>query len=186
MIEIISGTNRPGNNTLKVSQQILELYKTKGVDAQILNLQDLPMSLFDPAAYGEKPKEFEPFQKRVLDADGLHIVMPEYNGSFPGVLKYFIDMLKFPESFENCCVAFTGVAAGEWGGLRPCEQLQMVFGYRNAFVCPNRVFINGVYGKLDEQGKIKDEKTQKFLENQVLAFSEFVKRDTGLKIPVGE
>ena len=56
-----------------------------------------------------------PEQQRVLDAAGLHIITPEYNGSFPGVLKYFIDMLKFPESFVEKPVAFTGEAAGLWG-----------------------------------------------------------------------
>ena len=39
--------------------------------------------------------------RAVLQAEGLIVVTPEYNGSLPGVLKYFIDMLKFPESFEQ-------------------------------------------------------------------------------------
>ena len=76
-------------------------------------------------------------QNRVLDAAGLHVVTPEYNGSFPGVLKYFIDMLKFPESFDRKPVAFLGEAAGTWGGLRSVEQLQMIFGYRNATSSPS-------------------------------------------------
>jgi len=58
----------------------------------------------------------------VLMAAGLHVVLPEYNGSYPGVLKYFIDMLKFPESFENKPAAFVGVANGQWGALRAVEQ----------------------------------------------------------------
>ena len=74
----------------------------------------MPLSLFSPDAYSEKPQEFEEYSQNVLDADGLVIVVPEYNGSYPGALKLFIDMLKFPESFENKPVAFIGIAAGIW------------------------------------------------------------------------
>jgi len=42
MIEIISGTNRPGSNTLKVAKLVLHLYKDMGVDARILSLEELP------------------------------------------------------------------------------------------------------------------------------------------------
>lgn len=179
MIEIISGTNRAGSNALKVSRVIESLYKSLGVQARILDLQELPAELFLPAAYGEKPAAFVSLADRVLAADGLHIVTPEYNGSFPGVLKYFIDMLKFPESFEHRCVAFTGEAAGVWGAFRAVEQLQMVFGYRNAYILPERAFITQINKKLNEAGALTDEEQAKFLKNQCAQFAAFVKRNKG-------
>ena len=69
------------------------------------------------------------------------VVVPEYNGSFPGILKYFIDLLPFPESFDCRPVSYVGVSAGQWGALRAVEQLQLVFGYRNAYVHPPRTFL---------------------------------------------
>jgi len=74
-------------------------------------------------------------------ADGIVTVVPEYNGSFPGVLKYFIDMLRFPESLYGIPAAFVGIAAGEWGALRAVEQMEMVFQYRHAHLFGRRVFI---------------------------------------------
>ena len=112
-------------------------------------------------------------QRRVLDAAGLHVVTPEYNGSFPGVLKYFIDLLKFPESFDRKPVAFVGVAAGTWGALRSVEQLQMIFGYRNAHVYPDRVFVPGVGGKLDPDGRLNDAALDERLARQAKGFAEF-------------
>src|SRR5215207_8324797 len=112
MIEVISGTNRPGSNSLKVARIIEGLYKKLGVEVQILDLQEMPLELFKPTAYAEKPEGWQRITDRVLDASGLHVVTPEYNGSFPGVLKYFIDLLKFPESFERKPVAFVGVSNG--------------------------------------------------------------------------
>ena len=136
-------------------------------------LADLPAEVFHPAAYASKPPAFQAIQQRVLDAAGLHIVTPEYNGSFPGVLKYFIDMLKFPESFEQKLVAFVGLASGVWGGLRAVEQLQMVFGYRNAHIFPERLFIPSVRSKLDADGHLLDAELNQRLAKQAQGFACF-------------
>lgn len=176
MIEIIAGTNRPGSNTLLLSNLILEIYKRKGVQAQILSLEELPPEIFDPRSYAEKPESFLPISQRVLDSDGLHIVLPEYNGSFPGVMKYFIDMLKFPESFEHRCVAFTGHAAGIWGAFRAVEQLQMIFAYRNAYILPERVWIPKINEQWKESGaSFNDPTLMPRLEAQVESFADFVR-----------
>lgn len=176
MIEILSGTNRPNCNALRIAQLLLEAYQKLGVEASILNLQELPAEIFEPASYASKPATFLPFQQRVLHASGLHVVTPEYNGGFPGVLKLFIDMLAFPESFEGRPVAFTGEAAGLWGALRPVEQLQLIFGYRNAFVFPERVFIAGVHHKFDEAGHFNDPVLLQRLQGQAAGFTRFVNR----------
>lgn len=110
MITLLVGTNRPDANSRKVAHRILSFYQDKSVEARILDLKDLPPEIFTPEAYAEKPAHFKPFAEAVLSSSGLHIVTPEYNGGFPGVLKYFIDMLPFPESFEGRPVAFTASA----------------------------------------------------------------------------
>ena len=104
---------------------------------------------------------------------GLHLVLPEYNGSFPGVLKYFIDMLKFPESFEHKPVAFVGVANGQWGGLRAVEQMQMVVGYRNAHVYPDRIFVPFVQKKLNAGEKLNDAELEERFARQARGFAQF-------------
>ncbi len=180
MIEVIAGTNRAGSNSLKVAHILAGIYRSFGEDVQILDLAELPREVFRPDAYKEKPAAFTPYQERVLAADGLHVVVPEYNGSFPGVLKYFVDMLKFPESFEHRCVAYTGIAAGQWGGLRAVEQLQMVFGYRSAYNLPERVWIPGVGKLLSEDGTLNDGQYHERLENQVREFLAFVERNRAL------
>jgi NAD(P)H-dependent FMN reductase len=177
-IEIIAGTNRPGSNTLKLARLLEQLYQKHGVDAGVIDLQDLPAELFTGAAYGEKPAAFHPICQRVTAANGLHVVTPEYNGSFPGVLKYFIDMLKFPESFEHRCVAFTGLAAGVWGGIRAVEQIELVFQYRNAYLLPERVWFPMFHKEWDEAaGRLQDERKMGYLEDQVAKFVAFTGRN---------
>src|SRR5882724_3442955 len=152
MITLIVGTNRPGSNTRKVARHVEEIYAELKVPLHVLDLAQLPPEIFSPSSYAEKPASFRPFADAILKSSGLIVVTPEYNGGMPGVLKYFIDMLKFPESFEKRPVCFVGLSAGVWGALRPVEQLQLIFGYRNAYVYPERVFLPNINDLLDEKG----------------------------------
>lgn len=176
MIVILSGTNRPQSNTRRIAGQISEIYTQLRIEHRLLDLAEMPQDIFLPTSYAEKPASFAPFSDAVLQSDGLVIVTPEYNGSVPGVLKYFIDMLPFPESFEKRPACFVGLAAGMWGALRPVEQLQAIFGYRNALIFPERVFLPGINALLDEQGRLKDAKLVERLTMQATGFADFVRR----------
>jgi len=182
MLTLIVGTNRPGSNARKVATQVEEIYAGLDVPLQVLDLAKLPPEIFSPASYAEKPKSFQPFAEAILKAPGIIVVTPEYNGGLPGVLKYFIDMLKFPDSFEHRPVCFVGVAAGMWGALRPIEQLQAIFGYRNAFNYPERVFLPGINGLLNSVGRLTDPEILDRLQNQAVGFIDFVERLKGIKL----
>lgn len=174
-IGIISGTNRRGGNTAKVVDHVDAIYRALGQPTQVIDLSELPPEIFSSASYAEKPAAFKPFAGAVLECAGLHVVTPEYNGGVPGILKYFIDMLKFPESFERKPVCFTGLSAGEWGGLQSIEQLQTIFVYRKAYICPERVLIPLIGNRLTEEGRIADEKVLSELRAQAEAFIAFVR-----------
>jgi NAD(P)H-dependent FMN reductase len=175
-ITLISGTNRPGNATRRVVDHLATIYSELGQPATVLDLQELPPEIFLPEAYAKKPAGFARFTEAVLKSDGLHVVTPEYNGGMPGALKYFIDMLPFPESFEHRPVCFTGVASGVWGALRPVEQLQGVFGYRNAYVFPNRVFLANIKGHFSVDGKLTNHEWLDRLRKQAAGFTRFIEQ----------
>jgi NAD(P)H-dependent FMN reductase len=141
MISLIVGSNRPGSNTRKIAAQLEEFYAKLKVPLRVLDLAQLPPEIFSPGSYAEKPKSFQPFADMILQSAGLHVVTPEYNGGLPGILKYFIDMLKFPESFERRPVCFTGVAAesgarcGRSSSSRPFSVIATPTFIPNAFSC---------------------------------------------------
>lgn len=174
MIVIISGTNRPDSSTVRVAKAVQDIYRNLEIDTQFLDLIDLPEDLFKPTSYASKPESFAKFTNPILDSKGLVIVTPEYNGGPPGVLKYFIDMLPFPDSFEHRPVAFIGLSAGMWGALRPVEQLQQIFGYRNAFIYPDRVFLPGIISLLSDENKLKSSQEWELVEQQCEGFMKFV------------
>ena len=182
MITLIIGTNRPDSNTRKVTRHVEEAYVELKVPLRVLDLAKLPPEIFSPTSYEEKPASFALFANAILQAAGMHVVTPEYNGGVPGVLKYFIDMLKFPESFDRRPVCFVGVSAGVWGALRPVEQLQGIFGYRNAYIYPERVFVPQVHNVLDANGRLSDAELVGRLKKQAQGFTAFVESVKGVKL----
>lgn len=173
-LKIISSTDRPNSKSLEVSNYVKTLYETEGVNPEVISLEDFPLSDVVGGLYGDKIPSIHNFREPILTADALLFVIPEYNGGFPGVLKMFIDYLPFPGAFEKIPMAFIGVAAGAFGGLRPVEQFQMVANYRNAIQFPERVFINRVSSEFDPKTGLKNDFQQQLLEAQTKKFIRFV------------
>ncbi len=172
MIVLISGSNRPGNNSSVVTKSLENMLVDAGEEVFPIDLEALPTELFTPAAYAEKPAAFEPIQEAILKTDGILTVVPEYNGSYPGALKYFIDCLRFPESLVAKPAAFVGVAAGKWGGMRAVEQLEMVFQYRNAHLYGRRVFLANIFGAI-MNGQMTDDEALRRMQELVDGFVPF-------------
>lgn len=173
-LEIISGTDRPNSNAMRVSKYVQRLYRETGVEVDIMDLQQFPLEAVKGGQYGEDVPEVKKFIRPVLQADGLVMVVPEYNGSYPGILKLFIDYLPFPRAFEKLPISFIGESSGSFGALRAVEQLQMVAGYRNAYVFPERVFISRIHENFDEKRGVLNEMQRKLLFSQVENFTQYV------------
>lgn len=170
---IISGTDRADSNSLKVSKYIQSLYRDLGEEVEIIDLRELRHELVTQGPhYGkEQPATLKAEIDKISHADGLIVVCPEYNGSMPGILKYYIDHLKFPDSFEFRPICFVGLG-GLFGGVRPIEHLQQVFGYRNSFIYPQRVFLMNVH-KMMKDGVPADPLVQELLKAQAVGFQSF-------------
>lgn len=174
-LKIISGTDRPGSWALRIARYLKHRYgEMNDLVPGIIDLQDFPVEEVAGGRYGEELSRIEAFNKPVLDADGLVVVCPEYNGGYPGILKLFIDYLPFPAALEKKPVCFVGEASGAFGALRAVEQLQQVFGYRNAHIFPERVFIPRVKNNFDEKEGIRDTLQQELLESQIRNFVQYI------------
>ncbi len=169
---IIAGTDRPDSTTLKVAKHIQSIYQKLGESVEIIDLKEVKQHLHGDLQYGKPSDAFRPYIEKVLSSDGLIIICPEYNGSMPGILKYFIDHLKFPESFEYRAVCFVGLG-WMFGGLRPVEHLQQIFGYRNAFIFPERVFMMNAPKMVNAEGELLDDNIKKLLSKQAEGFQKF-------------
>jgi chromate reductase len=173
MITVIAGTNRPHSNTVAVARLVRTTLVDRGEDVTLLDLAELPPEIFAGTSYAVKPIAFAPFQEAILETRGILTVVPEYNGSFPGVLKYFIDMLRFPESLYEQPAAFVGISSGRWGAVRAVEQLEMIFQYRHAHLFGRRVFVPGVGNAIGPGGLPVDPEIAARLLSMVGDFAHF-------------
>ncbi|MFP6854382.1 MAG: hypothetical protein VB980_01255, partial [Opitutales bacterium] len=65
---------------------------------------------------------------------------------------------------------YVGISAGQFGGLRPVEHLQQVFGYRNALNYPRRVFIPAVGSVVKAEGGLAQHEFGERLREQAKGF----------------
>lgn len=173
MITIISGTNRPASNTLKVAQYYQKELAKKGLQTALLNLQDLPDNMINADLYGKRSAAFEKIQQLVNDTTKFLFVIPEYNGSFPGVLKTFIDACSFPSSFYDKKACLVGLSSGKYGNIRGIEHFNGVCAYLHLHVMPLRLHISSIKNELDEAGNLYQEDTLKFTNEQMDKFVKF-------------
>jgi chromate reductase, NAD(P)H dehydrogenase (quinone) len=184
-IVIIPGTNRIGSLSVRLATIVAEHYRKHAQDVDVLELT-LGADFLEPDAYSKPKPAVTALVSRFLAADGVVFIVPEYNGSYPGILKLFIDMLPYPQGFDRRPCAFVGIAAGQFQSLRAVEHLQGVAGYRHAYIFPNRVFIGDSRKLFTPEGTVADAKLLERLQAQAAAFVEFVaalKRPANLATP---
>ncbi len=179
---IISGSTRTNSSSSIVARAAGDEYAALGVSATVVDLRQFPDDALSHKEIHEPPESFGTFARAALNADALVIVVPEYNGGMPGALKSFVDFLPLPGALHHRSVAFVGVAAGSWGGLRPIEQLTSVFMYRQAFVYPGHLFIRDCEDMLDlAAGTIVNPETRQRLSQQSNGFVRFASALRGLR-----
>lgn len=166
MYTIISGTNRPGSNTIRVAQQYQQLLKSKGIEAKLVSLEGLDVSERSPSLVTVEKECLIPSEKFIF-------ITPEYNGSFPGVLKSLIDNTDIKNVWWGKKALLTGVSTGRAGNLRGMEHLTGILHYVKVVVHPNKLPISVVDILLRESGQIIDESTLKAIDQQLDEFIDF-------------
>ncbi|WP_262247286.1 NADPH-dependent FMN reductase [Parapedobacter soli] len=173
MVTIISGTNRPHSNTFKLATYYQQKLTERGVAAQILSLADVSADFITATMYKNRSAAFQPYQDQVTATEKFIFIIPEYNGSFPGILKTFVDACQFPNSFFNKKAALVGLSSGKYGNVRGVDHFTGVCHYVRLNVLPLRIHIPHIFQELDEQGNLYREDTLRFTNEQIDEFIRF-------------
>jgi len=167
MITLISGTNRPNNVTEKVAKVYFDLLKQKDDNALFFNLTELPSTLNIHELYSRGNNQLTPFaEKYINNAQKLVIFTPEYNGSFSGILKLFLDTLPH-KGLAGKTIAIVGTGNGRAGNLRGIEQLTNIFHYLEANVLWYKIPVSGLNKLFDADGNFTDEAHLQAFEKQI-------------------
>jgi chromate reductase len=131
LIAIISGTNRAGAESMQVALKTKAIFEAKGARVQIIDLAKVPVEVYSSENYFNTPSEFQKnFDAPIAKADALVIIIPEYHGSFPGILKTFFDYVQAPLAGKP--VSLIGISAGMWGARSPLSQFSETLIHRKA------------------------------------------------------
>ena len=163
MITIIAGTDRVGSNTKKIAEAYSKILWQKNVESKILGLDEVEVYTRNEA-FATMEKAY------LLAAEKLIIVLPEYNGSFPGILKLMIDNTDVKNVWPNKKILLAGVSTGRAGNLRGMEHLTGVLLYLKANVYHNRLPLSVVHTLINDNGLLSDEVTINTLTAQVDEF----------------
>ena len=106
----------------------------------------------------------------MLPANKFVFVIPEYNGSFPGVLKLFLDACSIREykaTFSGKKAVLVGIASGRAGNLRGMDHLCDILHHVGTIVHPNKLPISNIEALIDSKGKITDSACKKALKKHM-------------------
>lgn len=168
MITIIAGTNRPNSRARRIADLYLNMLAERGAEAQVLDLLELPLDFTATALYhntGQHPG-FNQLVAMAEEADQLVFVVPEYNCSFPGVLKAFIDGLPYPGGIRGKKAALIGLSSGGQGGVLALNHLTDVLMYLGTAVLPQRVRLPFIDKHLTETGELTEPLYRQLLQEQ--------------------
>jgi len=118
-----------------MSRKIAEYYQNilaqRNAESLILDLVELPHDFTVSALYENTGKndQFNGLKALLETTDKFVFIVPEYNGSYPGVLKAFIDGLPYPNSFANKKAALVGLSSNMQGATIAMSHLNDVFSY---------------------------------------------------------
>lgn len=173
MITILSATNRLGSFTSGVASTYAELAEKNNIPFKLVELTDFPEVPITDLIYRKGENPLRTFAHEVFNqTDKTLIVVPEYNGSFPGILKTVIDCAD-PEIFRGKKLAFTGVASGRAGNLRGMDHLNGVFQYLKSHVYYDKLPVSLIRGLVNENRIVTDQKTRDTMEAQLIGFLKF-------------
>lgn len=165
MYTIISGTNRVGSHTEKVAAEYSRLLKEKDIDAEIFSLEGVDVLHRDAA--------FKKIENEILfPSDKFIFIIPEYNGTFPGVLKTMIDTSEIKKAWYGKKALLTGVSTGRAGNLRGMDHLSACLHYLKMNVHYNKLPISVIDTVMDKNGTLNDA-TLKAIDEQLDEFIVF-------------
>ena len=173
-VVLISGTNREDALTRIITGIYADILESLSVQTEIIDLKYLPEDFAFSALYqmAGKNEQFNHFRDLMAESKKFVFIVPEYNGSFPGVLKTFIDGLKFPGTFYNKKCALVGLSSGIQGAGLGLSHLTDIFNYCGMHVLALKPKLARIEDNLSN-GEITNELYKDLLETQARQLLEF-------------
>ncbi len=173
-IGILVGSLRKESFNRKVANILIQL-APKSLDMAIIDISQLPF--FNQDEEPTPPDAWVTFRKEIEPLQGFVLVTPEYNRSFPAVLKNALDVGSRPYGknlWQHKPCAVLSVSVGAMGGFGANHHLRQSLVFLNA-PCMQQpeVYLSFADKLFDDKGQLIKEDTKKFLGQFIEAYAEW-------------
>ncbi|SFH92731.1 NADPH-dependent FMN reductase [Pisciglobus halotolerans] len=127
-IGIITGSTRPGRNSLQVAEWVKEIGDKRGdAEYEVVDIKDYNLPMYAEPISASFSQDYQtpealPWSEKIKSLDGFVFITPEYNHGITAALKNAIDYLYV--EFNNKAAGI--VSYGSSGGVRAAEALRVV------------------------------------------------------------
>ncbi len=166
MITIISASKRVGNLSSLFAKYCENYLTERKEEVKLFELDSLPDQIDLHSVYEYKTSVFSKIaEEYIIPANKFLFIVPEYNGSIPGILKLFLDAIE-PVNYRGKKAALIGISAGRAGNLRGMDHLSDILNYLQVAVMPQKLPISKIYDLLSKN-ELNDDYTRKEMEKQM-------------------
>lgn len=166
MVTIIAGTNRVDSKTKLVASYYYEQLCAQSCDVKLLSLEHKQVWERGASMLSLEKEYLIPAQKFI-------IIMPEYNASFPGILKVMIDNSDVKKCWWYKKAALVGISDGRAGNLRGIEHMTAILHYMKVNVLYNKLLLSRINDEIDATGQILKPETEDLIDVQIGEFMKF-------------
>ena len=170
-VAIIIGSIREGRQSQKAAYFLQKKLAARMIDTDIVDLAEYPLPIMEERITSDPnpPANALLISKKLVNADAMILVTPEYQGSFTGVLKNALDY--FLPEFSKKVIGVATTAGGRMGGINASVQLQHVILSMGAYPLPQKFIVSEIQNAFDQEFNPKQEllakQGEKFIEEFV-------------------
>lgn len=160
-----AGSTRENSLNKKLAREVAFIATKMGAQATYVDLRDLPVPIYDGDFEEQKglPENVKRFRQLIQEHDVIIIASPNYNGSYPGLLKNLLDWVSRSESTTFDKAIFSGkkfglisATPGRKSNSKSLEPLRDLLVTLRATVIPNLLTIEEAGKNFDESGRLKN------------------------------
>jgi chromate reductase len=152
--------------TLRTANIYCRMLSEKSSDVRLLSLENKQVW-----ERGAAMKSLE--QQFLIPAQKFIFIMPEYNASFPGILKLMMDNSDVKNCWWYKKAALVGISDGRAGNLRGIEHMTAILHYLKVNVLYNKLLLSRVNEEISRGEMVMKHSTAELINQQLDEFLKF-------------
>lgn len=182
-----AGSTRQASYNRKLAHAALNTALAKGLAADLIELSDYPMPIFngDAEAADGPPENARRLMELMRGYHGIFIASPEYNASVTPLLKNTLDWVSRVRDpadrgfdvYRGRVFALGAASPGQFGGTRSLLAIRQVLAVGlGAMVLPDQIAVPGAATAFDASGALVNERSRAQLDTVVVRLADIAQR----------